>query len=273
LAIKCTILPEIEQAADKIVFRGFAMAFFQSFFREKVWHRQGRGEFGRYLSFHNKPRLKSFRLIEEEEDEEKGAYGDPDFYKILDKLARKLVDAELHGDFGKDGTNITYKDKYNYKSYEHFSPSVEHFLKKKMEIRIALRGFKGKSQEEIQQWFQANENLLQEFLVALNNIYRLKTLSAKIKDVLWELADILVAALICVGMAVAVIKGAGIGLLGGAFASLVAPSSTAVAIKAGAAAAGATATGLYKFFQPEKKQITAAIEADLQAKMKRNCSQ
>jgi hypothetical protein len=261
-------LAETEQTADKIIFRGFTMAFLQSFFREKVWHRQGSGEFGAYYFSQDKYYFDSLCLEkEQEEQEEKGAYGDPNFYKILDKLQRKLVDAELHGDFGEDGTNITLAT-----NSENFHPSVASFMVNRLQICRALRDFQGKSPEEIHQWFQANEELLRDFLLALNKVYSLKTLSAKIKDVLWELADVLVAALICVGIAVAVIKGAGIGLLGGAFASLVAPSSTAVAIKAGAAAAGTAATGLYKFFQSEKRQITAAIEADLQAKMKRNCS-
>jgi hypothetical protein len=175
------------------------------------------------------------------------------FYKVMYKLLGRLAQAELSRDFPSDFEKFTQKPDLH--------PIFLAFTKKRGEIYEALQTFKGKNEADIQQWLIYNKKLIANFLKDLDAIYAHRTTSAKVKDVLWELADALVVVLAAVGLAAIVIQLAGVGIFAGAFGHLVGPTATAMLGKT--AAVSFAATGLFKVLYSEKRQIKAAIEEDL----------
>jgi hypothetical protein len=184
----------------------------------------------------------------------------------INEMLIKLIQAEENDDFGEGEPKTHSHTARHLNAFE----EVHALTQQGAQICNQLRQLKGAPPATIDNWLKEEKTsyLVSNFLKNLDKTYKLRTTPAKIKSVCWELADAIVMALVGLGLAVAILHLAGVGLFGSAFAHLVAPSTTATLIKASTAAVGAAATGWYNFFHAER-QLKTAIKKDL-AELKRD---
>lgn len=179
------------------------------------------------------------------------------FEKTVNCIVFRLQQAEIHGDFtGTHGNVFEQKPARQ---------CVEDLIQSAKEIAQGLKTLTSK--ETAERYLQDNEPTIKKLVRALESIDQKKI--PGLSTYLWELADLVIGAFAVFGLGATVVKLAGAGFLGGAFAHLIAPASAPKLIEGVSSAMGFFGTLGFKRLWSSELQLRASLQEDVASTIKK----